>query len=215
MWIGITGPAQAGKDTVYSILKDIYGDKCQRFSFADKLKDSVCALLNINREQLEGLKVFDNAKFRLILDDDWGGPVDYCYPDDDIMFNPITMREVLQRYGTEAHRNIFGENFWVEQLFKGAPKDDDDKVFVITDVRFDNEAEAIAERGGYLIRLERPGTGGMKHASEVPIREDFLDFFVKNDGTIEELALKVMYILDRIKDIEEELAKDAARYPDA
>ncbi|MCK9436751.1 MAG: hypothetical protein M0Q12_06035 [Synergistaceae bacterium] len=194
MWIGITGPAQSGKDTVYGILKDIFGNKCQRFSFADKLKDSACTLLNISREQLEGLKIFDSVKFRLILDEDWGGPIDYCYPDDDIMVEPFTMRTFLQRYGTEAHRNIFGKDFWVEQLFKNVP-DDNNMLFVITDVRFDNEAKAIKDRKGFVIRLTRNGTGNMKHASEVPIDMDLVDVVIINDGSIEDLKNNILNVV--------------------
>jgi len=212
MWIGITGPAQSGKDTVYGIFKDMYGDKCQRFSFADKLKDSVCALLDINRDMMEKLKINPEVELQLINTESPFEIEEFGDKHGTRVMQPLTMRRFLQRFGTEAHRSIFGENFWVEQLFKGAPKDDDDKIFIITDVRFDNEAEAVAKRGGYLIRLERPGTGGMEHASEVPIREDFLDFFVKNDGTTDDLKLKIIFILDRIDDIEEELAKNGANH---
>jgi hypothetical protein len=198
MWIGITGAARSGKDTVYQILKEHFGEDCQRFGFADKLKDSACALLNINREQLEGLKIFDSVKFRLILDEDWGGPVDYCFPDDDIMVEPFTMRALLQRYGTEAHRDIFGKDFWVEQLFNGVNHTMlHNKICVITDVRFDNEAQAIKVRDGLVIRLVRSGTGEMQHASEVPINHMLVDYVIFNDGSLDDLKKKVIALIDR------------------
>lgn len=68
----------------------------------------------------------------------------------------LTVRELLQKLGTDALRNVIHPNIHVNALFadyitvdKKVPN------WIITDVRFENEAEAIKERGGLLIRIER------------------------------------------------------------
>lgn len=60
----------------------------------------------------------------------------------------ITIGAFLQQYGT-AMRSI-DDDIWVKLLFRNI---DTHKEIVIADVRFPNEARAIHERGGKVIRL--------------------------------------------------------------
>lgn len=72
--------------------------------------------------------------------------------------------------------------------------------WVISDVRFPNEAEAIKDRGGILIRVER-NTGNTEiHDSEIAL-DDYKDwnYVIDNNGTIEELIEKVKEILIKEK----------------
>lgn len=68
-----------------------------------------------------------------------------------------TYREFMQELGTEAIRNHLHPNAWViamfrdyheNPLFGGWPD------WIITDMRMPNEAKAIKERGGLLIRID-------------------------------------------------------------
>jgi len=100
-----------------------------------------------------------------------------------------TVREILQRVGTEAMRNVIHENVWVNALFadykseyRNNPFYNDKGIYdvteedellhqpmtsnwIITDTRFVNEAEAIKSRGGLLIRVNRNTDGFAKHAA--------------------------------------------------
>ena len=79
-----------------------------------------------------------------------------------------TYREVLQFIGTDLFRNKLHEDTWVNALFNSyKPIDrrtiqdpDDSNInypnWIITDVRFPNEAKAITDRGGIIIRVNRP-----------------------------------------------------------
>lgn len=49
-------------------------------------------------------------------------------------------REYLQYIGTEIFREIFGENFWCEQLYKKI-KNNNNKSICIADIRFQNEID--------------------------------------------------------------------------
>jgi hypothetical protein len=69
-----------------------------------------------------------------------------------------------------------------------------DSNWIITDVRFPNEAQAIKDRGGIIIRIERPGGEshcGGAHASETALDDYDFDIVINNDGTIDELIDKV------------------------
>jgi hypothetical protein len=94
------------------------------------------------------------------------------------------VRRLLQRMGTEAGRNIHGEDCWIRIAKRKV--DEAPGNVVITDVRFANEAQAIRSWGGKVIRIERPNVGPVNgHASEALAFEP--DAVIENSGTIEEL----------------------------
>jgi len=102
--------------------------------------------------------------------------------------NVPDVRRLLQRLGTEAGRDILGVNIWVDTAFARV---DNDKV-VVTDVRFPNEADGIRQRGGEVVRIERPGVGPRNnHPSETSLLDYEFDVTIYNDGTIEDLHRKV------------------------
>ena len=68
--------------------------------------------------------------------------------------------------------------------------------WIITDVRFPNEADKILSLSGTLIRLERPGTdSGSTHESETAL-DNYTKFThtIINDGGIKDLSDKIQAI---------------------
>lgn len=66
--------------------------------------------------------------------------------------------------------------------------------WIITDVRFPNEVEAIKSRGGMLIKIERPRLKLSKHEHSSETALDHYtdwDLVIQNDGTIVELFNKI------------------------
>lgn len=60
--------------------------------------------------------------------------------------------------------------------------------WIVRDVRFsDNEAPAIKNRGGIIVKIERPGVERGSHASETSMDGWEFDYIIQNDGTFEEL----------------------------
>lgn len=136
-----------------------YDSNWQRKLFANKLKEIVCLLLNCTMEQLE------NSEFKeKELGEEWNKELSYTsfYPDHPRQ--KMTPRLLLQLLGTECGRDIIHPNIWVNALFADyraedagiiSGKDYKENNWIITDVRFENEAKAIKDRGGILIRIER------------------------------------------------------------
>lgn len=118
-----------------------------------------------------------------------------------------TYRSLLQTIGTESMRNIIGENVWVNALFSaykgvfrggGLTEDDlteDYPSWIIPDTRFPNEADAIKQNGGILIRVNRGEQPTEGHPSETSLDDYEFHHTIENDGTIEELIEKVRKIL--------------------
>jgi hypothetical protein len=164
MIIGVSGYAQSGKDEIAKVAFE-YG--FERAAFADTLREALVALnpllgIGVRVKDLVMLMGWEQAKR-----------------------TSAELRMLLQRMGTEAGREIFGENIWVNKTLGGL---DPSKNYIITDVRYQNEADAIRDLDGQVWRVKRPGTGPVnKHKSEVDLDDYNFDFTIKNDGDLENL----------------------------
>lgn len=81
----------------------------------------------------------------------------------DLLFEKKTkeVRQLLQKYGTENGRHVHGENIWINSLnmwmeMHKRRSPDTNNIFVVTDVRFKNEARWIESKNGVLIRVDAP-----------------------------------------------------------
>lgn len=168
--IGITGKAGHGKNTVADMICNRL-KRTQQLAFAGKVKEVFTVLTGMEYQDTE------NFKNQFIVG--WG----------------MTVRRMLQKIGTEAMRNGLQEDVWVNALFYSL-SDYATKTFVITDVRFPNEAEAIEMRKGFVIRVVRPGydSGTPEHESETAL-DDQKFYTITNDGTLADLEEKVQAML--------------------
>jgi len=195
MLIGMTGAAGSGKSTAAAWLAGNHGFEMR--SFAAPLKESAAALLGVEVEDLETWKNWPHATIRIEATRD---STHTFHPDHE---SSMTVREFLQRYGTESHRDVFGSDFWVDLSMRDIGFDYDARGvpvypdIVWTDCRFPNEAAAIRKRAGRLIRIERPGAGVPgNHISEQPLPAEVT---IENDGTLEELYEQLSEVVLEMK----------------
>ena len=193
MLIGLSGKKNSGKDTVAELVKKhMFKYEWEIKRFADPLKDMVCLLLGCTREQLE-----DREYKEALLGEPW----DYWLEQDvgpfgkSTFYGSLTPRGIMQKMGTEVGRSIH-ENAWVNALFNKY----NNQWWIIPDTRFPNEAEAIKNRGGKLIRVNRNQFVIVDtHPSETSL-DDYTDwdFVIDNNGTMEELEEKVIEICKQL-----------------
>jgi len=176
MIIGLTGYAQSGKDTVANILVERYG--FTRIAFADKIREYLYET-NPMYDSIVGEPLFVKAK---VDRDGW----------EEAKKSPH-IRRLLQTSGVAA-RNIFGENFWVDQVVGQLGHEwwgYKDNV-VITDVRFTNEADAIKGRGGQIWRIKRLGVEAVNgHVSETQLDGYPVDQIFVNNTTVDDLEVLI------------------------
>lgn len=178
--IGLTGYARTGKDTVGGFLVSQHG--FQRVSFADKLREVALAADPYVKLSTDPEDDYYARLTRVVDAYGWEGAKAH----DDV-------RRLLQRLGTDAGRNILGENVWVDAALQGL---DPDGFYVFTDVRFPNEADAIRDKGGVIWRISRPGYEPINgHASETAMDSYNVDISIVNDRSMEDLAEKVRVCL--------------------
>lgn len=128
--IGIAGNARSGKDTVGGLLKDIFekqGHNVRVVSFAAALRNE---LNDFCMEKL-GISSYttDDAEKKII-------------------------RPFLVCWGTEIRRAI-DESYWIKALEHSMSNDVSDTLYIVTDLRFENEFNWIKSIGGHTVYLER------------------------------------------------------------
>lgn len=225
--IGIAGTANSGKDTVASMINFIYKyrtaanygkwlmekEKIETniFHFADPLKECLSIMFGIDKTMFydrkykdEYLYVFSERRF-----------IDYKIAQNyfiiehsDLDQNPlsyyidkpkacITLRTLLQYFGTDICRENLDYDIWIKAtLRKAVDWCKWNRVAVIADVRFNNETEAIRHRHkGIVIKLTR-NINKNSHKSENINFE--CDYEIENNGTLQQLFYKVLEIIQNL-----------------
>lgn len=214
--IGISGKIGSGKDTVGKIIqlvthKHNFSDelilhflthKTEAIDlshwaikkFAGKLKDVASMLTGIPVYKFE-----DQEFKKQTLPAMWNHPVEVA--PGQTQMAPMTVRELLQKLGTEAMRNGLHPDTWVNALMsefipysaRGSQYEEVASKWIITDTRFPNEAQAIKQRGGVVIRVNR-GIDNGSHPSETALDNYIFDYHIDNNGTLESLIASVRYM---------------------
>ena len=168
MIIGLSGYARSGKDTVAGMLIALHGYDNRAFA-----KPIRTALLTLNPILENGSRLNETVQ-------EYGWEIAKAKPE---------VRRLLQVFGTEVGRDMFGQNFWVEQAFKGLSSSNN---IVFTDVRFPNEANMIKSMMGEVWRVERPGYEPVNsHPSESAMDGWAFDGLITNDAGLESLKSQV------------------------
>jgi len=183
--------------------------------FAGKLKLIATLLTGVPIEKWE-----DQEFKETYMSEDWvySKQVMECDEnnDDGFITIPLTYREFLQKLGTEAIRNGLHTNTWVNALFANYKAENSwlnvqlsEKPellypnWIITDMRFPNEYEAIKAKGGICVRVIRESNknvdNSLVHSSELALQHYNFDYIITNNGTIEELTEKVQEMLKHFK----------------
>ena len=148
-------------------------------SFADKLKDVTCVLSGCTREQLED---YEFKECELVPNH----LKPYC---GDAEFP--TYRAFLQYFGSEVMRGV-NDNIWIDCTLDSCGEN-----AIIADCRFPNEAKAIKEMGGVIIRVERVGLeSNDTHSSETAMREIAPDYIIENKKGLKELKNAVGLLVE-------------------
>lgn len=162
--IGLCGKARVGKDSAADVICRELG--FSRYAFAKPFKDMLAVAFGLNADQLSG-----SLKEEVIPD---------------IGKSP---RELQQTLGSEWGRYLVHEDVWLilAKRYVERCKDLGVRGLVITDVRFENEANFVRELGGNIWHIEREIKGTeSNHASELGVHIQDEDEVIINSGSFEE-----------------------------
>ena len=178
--IGLAAKARSGKDTVADYLRQHYEFKT--YAFADPLKKAASEMFGIP------LAFFYNDDLKEQVVEEWG-------------FSP---RQIAQLLGTEGGRQLFREDLWTKRAeveykayceqaqYLRIKNYDLTPGFVVTDVRFEDEAAWIRYLGETVIHILRDNASEVsEHVSEAGIEIAEGDHCIKNNSTLEDLYDRV------------------------
>ncbi|WP_339091638.1 hypothetical protein [Variovorax paradoxus] len=177
--MALTGRAGAGKDTAADVL--VAHARFRKLAFADALRGEISNAFGVSLNDLnsQNLKHVPTVALRMRR-----APLDFlaavvlslsaAAPDhrtplsDEWLEEPRTPRQIMQWWGTE-YRRAQKPSYWTEQLIKRLAyyRREGETRFVVTDVRFDNEAHALRMAGAVLWQVTRPGHSGAAEGEHV------------------------------------------------
>ena len=160
--IAISGKANTGKDHVSKLIQRIYG--YYPFSFALHFKMELVGMGKVVYEDVMDTK-------------------------------PPHVRDMIQQRGTENGRVLHGDDIWIQTVdswFTYFSKNWNINKFIITDIRFPNEADYVKRVGGKVFRIQskdrlqssKLNSTQLSHISETALdsyADDYFDGIIQNN----------------------------------
>lgn len=187
--------------------------------FADSLKDVLSILYNIDRNRFDDREskdslyygintgvfynevfITNNKDYKIITIEDLVYTNLSDIVDNNVnVIKCIKLRTLMQYFGTNICRNMLSKDIWIKcAMNKAIGIAESNRVCIIADVRFRNEAEVIrnASLYGGVIKVCRDKHDSNEHISEI---NDFdVDYTIDNNGKLINLFYKVMQVVQQI-----------------
>lgn len=185
---------RSGKDTLVELLKE-RGHEVYRVAFGDVLKrqcsavvtDEECARIVMESHFHSDMK--DAAFEELSIDALPDSPYKDWLLEAPLLFDvtlPRTPRWHLQQYGT-GYRRVHQNNpdVWLHEGLIEITKAPEGSLVVVTDMRQENEYQALSRMGAHLVRLHRnwyiPAVDDAPlHATDIELEDFGMDAFITN-----------------------------------
>lgn len=220
--IGISGVKQAGKGEAAHCIQQwaaSLGYTAFDRGFADKVKWAFARIFFPDITMADAIEWVNAHKndphLKVVIESD-------LYPQQHL--GEITLRTALTHVGTEGGRDVYGDDHWVTQLLPyGMTSKNNDPTYplwneefnladfcTISDLRFENEMARIKtiqpsitvkirRREAELAVIEEYKRQGKEiHRSELGMPDEEYDYVINNDGSKEELALRVRTMMKEV-----------------
>jgi hypothetical protein len=173
--IGLTGAIGSGKTTVASIL--CQNHKYTELTFKGAMVACLAHVFNCGEDIFydRELKELPNA----------------------FLFGN-SPRQIMQTFGTDWGRKQVHNDIWVKRVELAIAVFKEHKCLVISDVRFENEAQMIKRLGGQIWKIERkdnPFSVDTSHESEQGFCLSLIDKIVKNPNNMPDLEVLINLVL--------------------
>lgn len=179
MLIGISGYKGSGKDTVTEIMKkylEFNGSFITyKYAFADPIKKGLSSAFDIP------LHYFYDGMMKEQTVDHIG----------------VSPRFLMDTFGTGYAQNTLGKDVWINQMKHRYQNTHGNFHFIVSDVRFKAEENAVRDLGGVIVKVHRPDIErdhSLESESEIDmivgdyeVYNDYVE--ISNSGSISDLPV--------------------------
>ena len=174
-------------------------------AFADPIKEMLCHLLNMDRWEFESRNIKENCfvclknlskiytngcglePYNLLPDSKFSKLAKEWNPDLSNQYY-LSIRQVMQLFGTEIMRNIIDDKIWINCVLNRS----NNQNLIISDLRFITEYEEIKKRNGFIIYIDRgltPGTHKSESEMQILLNQNKFDLIIDNKN----ISLKELF----------------------
>lgn len=164
--LGIHGFKQSGKDTFARMVRQTF-TPMQLIAFADKLKEMCAVTFGVP------LWVFYDNSLKEQL---WG-------------LTGMTPRQMMLSL-SDVIKEKYGMDFFLRPVQEKWAQSKETGL-IVSDVRYEYEAQWIRDEGGVILHISRPGAESSDHSSEQGIEFKQSDYAIGNHGDLEDLKQNV------------------------
>ena len=180
MIIALTGPKGSGKDTVGQLIKEMYPElNPKTIAFADPIKKVIEHIFNLKEEAY----TYDRLKRATLK-----------LKDEDCFYS-IEGRRLVREIGM-LMRSYDEKQF--TNYVVGEIRYEPSNLWIVTDLRFDNEFTVLKTLGAKIIKIIRPHYTYDGHITERAFDDHLVDKLLMNDGNLDYLKIRVESIMRNI-----------------
>jgi len=187
--IAISGKARVGKNSVAEMIvkhSKIDIASCKIVALADPMKNIAMSMFPEAKKEC----LFGESELRSHI-------ISNKYKDSN--GKPLTYRQFLLDLGAFGRKYL--DTLWLNLLVEDAKRNENNIVYIVSDVRYINEYSFLKDAGFYMMRIKRPDYTKIDDASETQqdaIKDDEFDYVIDNIGSLEDLSNKVKDITANI-----------------
>lgn len=178
--IALTGPKGSGKDTVARMIVEQYDD-VKTIAFADPIKKVIQHLFDLDPTNNDQYDLFKRTSVSYQLPG-WHN-------------HSVSGRDLVREIGMLMRGY---DNFQFNQYVFDHVNKEPANLWVVTDVRFNNEFQLMRDLGAPIIQVTRPGCDYDGHVTERGFAPGTVDFTIANDGSLSDLNTKTGSIVENI-----------------
>lgn len=182
--IALTGPKGSGKDTVAGIIKNqnktFYNVK--NIAFADPIKKIIQHIFNLDPANNDQYDLFKRAQ------------ISYQLPG--YLTENVEGRRVVREIGMMMRQ--YDEEQFTQYVWKEIAANPT-ALWIVTDLRFDNEYVMLKQLGAKIVKITRPQYQYDGHITERAFDDHLVDNILHNDGDLEYLNMRTAYVMASIK----------------